>query len=149
VIVIGAVFLVLAALAAVAAVVMGRDVTVHLHGFGVDVTTDVLWVFCAGAVAMLLLVIALSAFRRAARKRRNQRRELKALRAEEAAAAETRAAQGGREVDASSDGSPSGSAAAPSHAVDVRETEGAHAYRRDGDDPGPERRYVPGEERVN
>jgi hypothetical protein len=136
VIVIGAVFLVLAALAAVAAVVMGRDVEVHLHGFGVDVTTDVLWVFCAGAVAMLLLVIALSAFRRAARRRRNQRRELKALRAEEAAAAEARAAQGGRD------------AAAAADPVDVREPDGAHAYRGDADDPGPERRYVPGEEKV-
>jgi membrane protein implicated in regulation of membrane protease activity len=131
VIVIGAVFLVLAALGAVAAVVMGRDVQVHLSGFGVDVTTDVLWVFCAGALAMLLLVIALSAFRRAVRRRRNQRRELKQLRAEEAAAAEARAAQGGG-------------------AVDVREPDAAHAnHRSDVDDPGPERRYVPGEERVN
>jgi type II secretory pathway pseudopilin PulG len=110
---------------------MGRDVQVHLSGFGVDVTTDVLWVFCAGALAMLLLVIALSAFRRAVRRRRNQRRELKQLRAEEAAAAEARAAQGGG-------------------AVDVREPDAAHAnHRSDVDDPGPERRYVPGEERVN
>jgi hypothetical protein len=124
VIVIGVVFLVLAALGAVAAVDAGRDVDVHLDIFGTHVTVSVLWVFCAGALAMLLLLISLSAFRRAARRRRRQRRELKQLRAEETAAAENRAAH--RE-----------------DPVDVRDDHpGADI------DPEAERRYIPGEERV-
>jgi membrane protein implicated in regulation of membrane protease activity len=125
VIVIGVVFLVLAALGAVAAVDAGRDVDVHLNLFGTNVTVSVLWVFCAGALAMLLLMISLSAFRRAARRRRRQRRELKQLRNEEAAAAENKAAH--RE-----------------DPVDVRDGRGAG----DIDDPEAERRYIPGEERV-
>jgi flagellar biosynthesis/type III secretory pathway M-ring protein FliF/YscJ len=130
VIVIGAVFLVLAALGVAAAVVTGRDVNVHLDGFGVNSTVSVLWVFCAGALAMLFLLIALAAFRRAARRRRAQRRELKQLRSEEsaaAAAAETRAAH--RE-----------------DPVDLRDGEAVDDSRT-LDDPGPERRYVPGETR--
>lgn len=86
-IVIGAVFLVLAALAAVVAVDTARDVNVHLSGFGVDATTTALWVFCAGAGTMLVLLLALAAFRRAARKSRARRRELRQLRSDEAAAA--------------------------------------------------------------
>ncbi len=153
-IVIGAVFLVLAALGVIAAVVMGRDVQVSLDGFGVNVTTDVLWVFCAGALAMLLLLIALSAFRRAGRRRRAQRRELKQLRAEEALAAENRA-QPRPEVRAEHRADP----------VDVRDTTdttdmtdtthttdatvgrtSAEGARVPTDDPGPERRYIPGDE---
>jgi hypothetical protein len=138
VIVIGAVLLVLAALAVIAAVVTGRDVNVHLSGFGVDSTTTVLWVFCAGAATMLFLALAWSSFRRAARRARMRRRELKQLRAEEAAAADNRAAH--REVDDGRD-------------VDVRDPQ---AY---GDDPDPspahvgtvddghERRYVAGDDR--
>ncbi len=95
-IVIGLILLVLAALAAVAAVHTGQNVRVHLDGYGVHTTTSVLWVFCAGAVAMLLLVLALAAFARAARRRRIRRRELKAQRADEAAAEENRAAGGAR-----------------------------------------------------
>ena len=161
-IVIGAVLLVLAALAAIAAVVTGRNVQVHLNGFGVDSTTNVLWVFCAGAVAMLLLVLALAAFRRGARRRRAKRRELEARRAEELAAAEARGAAGGQVAPTDSPAAAGSSRSADStttvdsppavdssRAVDVREPEGAHAYRGEGDDPGPERRYVPGEERVN
>ena len=128
-IVIGVVFLVLCALGVGAAVDAGRDVNVHLDSFGVSATVSVLWVFCAGALAMLLLLISLSAFRRAARRRRNQRRELKALRAEEAAAAESRAAH--RE-----------------DPVDVRDRPVDGGTDASTDDPGPERRYVPGEERV-
>lgn len=85
-IVIGVVFLVLAALAVIGAVVTGRDVNVHLSGFGVDSTTTVLWVFCAGAATMLFLALSWSSFRRAARRARMRRRELKQLRAEEAEA---------------------------------------------------------------
>ena len=121
-IVIGVVFLVLAALGVAAAIVTGRDVNVHLDGFGVNSTVSVLAVFCAGALAMLLLLIALSMFRRAARRRRAQRRELKQLRAEETAAAESRALH--RE-----------------DPVDLRDSD-------DVDEPGPERRYVPGDDRV-
>jgi flagellar biosynthesis/type III secretory pathway M-ring protein FliF/YscJ len=139
VIVIGAVFLVLAALAVVAAVVTGRDVRVTLDGFGVHSTTSVLWVFCAGAIAMLLLLLALSAFRRAARRRRNQRRELRQLRAEEALAAENRAAEDRDKGDHRAEST-----------VDVRNSD-ADETRAFGDaraqDPGPERRYVPGDER--
>lgn len=123
-IVIGVVFLVLAALGVAAAVDAGRDVNVHLDSLGMNTTVSVLWVFCAGAVAMLLLLISLSAFRRAARRRRRQRRELKQLRAEEAAAADNRAAH--RE-----------------EPVDVRDGRGAADI-----DPEAERRYIPGEERV-
>jgi uncharacterized protein HemY len=122
VIVIGVVFLVLAALGVAAAIVTGRDVNVHLDGFGVNSTVSVLAVFCAGALAMLLLLIALSMFRRAARRRRAQRRELKQLRAEETAAADSRALH--RE-----------------DPVDLRDSDAV-------DEPGPERRYVPGDDRV-
>jgi hypothetical protein len=128
-IVIGVVFLVLAALGVGAAVEAGRDVNVHLDSFGVSATVSVLWVFCAGALAMLLLLISLSAFRRAARRRRQQRRELKQLRAEEAAAADNRAAH--RE-----------------DPVDVRDRPIDGSDLAAADDPGPERRYVPGDERV-
>jgi hypothetical protein len=86
VIVIGAVALVLAALGVVGAVDMGRNVNVTLDGFGVHITTSVLWVFAAGAVAMLLLLISLSALRRGMRKRRAKRRELKQLRRDGAGA---------------------------------------------------------------
>jgi hypothetical protein len=123
VIIIGVVFLVLAALGVAAAIVTGRDVNVHLDGFGVNSTVSVLWVFCAGALAMLLLLIALSAFRRAARRRRAQRRELKQLRAEESAAAESRALH--RE-----------------DPVDLRDSDAV-------DEVGSERRYVPGDDRVS
>ena len=136
---------------------MGRDVQVHLSGFGVDVTTDVLWVFCAGAVAMLLLVIALSAFRSAARdggansaassKRSGPRKPPQPRPGPRRAARPSRRrARARRPAQAST---PSSGPANTSGAVDVREPEGAHAYRGDVDDPGPERRYVPGEERVN
>ena len=81
-IVIGAVLLVLAALAAPQPSGPGATCKSTSTGFGVDSTTNVLWVFCAGAVAMLLLVLALAAFRRGARRRRAKRRELEARRAE-------------------------------------------------------------------
>jgi uncharacterized membrane protein len=138
VIVIGVVLLVLAAIGIAAAISMGRDMNVHIDGWGIHVDTTVLWVFVAGAVAMLLLLMALGAFRRAARRRMRQRRELKQLRAEEALAAEerTRNEERARTEDRSGD------------AVDVRDPEGVHAYRGEADDPGPERRYVPGDERV-
>ena len=128
-IVIGAVFLVLAVLGAVAAVVTGRDVDVRLDGFGVTSTTTVLWVFCAGALAMLFLVLALSSFRRAARRRRAQRRELKQLRAEESAAAETRAAH-------------------RDEPLDVRDSVDGRAETQTVPvDDGRERRYVAGDDR--
>ena len=137
-IVIGAVFLVLAALAAVAAVVTARDVSVHLSGFGVDATTTVLGVFCAGAVAMLLLVLSLAAFRRAARKSRARRRELKQLRSDEATAPETRDDAMDRDsihrdgdVNLRNERVPAGDA-------------GAHVAHVDD---GRERRYVAGDER--
>jgi type VI protein secretion system component VasK len=136
VIVIGAILLVLAVLAVIAAVVTGRDVNVHLDGFGVHSTTTVLWVFCAGAVTMLLLALSWSAFRHAARRARMRRRELKQLRAEEAAAADNRAAH--REVEDGRD-------------LDVRDSAdgttastGAHAGSVDD---GHERRYVAGDDR--
>jgi uncharacterized membrane protein len=100
VIVIGAVALVLAALGVIGAVDMGRGVNVTLDGFGVHTTTTVLWVFVAGAVAMLLLVISLAALRRGMRKRRAKRRELKQLRR---------------------DGAGAHSAEAPHDSVDLRE----------------------------
>ncbi len=142
-IVIGVVLLVLAALAAVAAVHSGQHVQVHLNGYGQHLTTSVLWVFCAGAVAMLLLVLALALFARSARRGRMRRRELKAQRAEEAAA-QSRQAEA-RQAEARVAETP---ANAP---LDVRDQEpapaahAAHAYG-DADDPGPERRYVPGED---
>src|SRR6185437_728690 len=152
--VIGVVLLVLAVLGAIAAVDVGRDVRVTLDGFGVHSTTSVLWVFCAGALAMLLLLLALAAFRRAGRRRRIRRREEKQLRADEAAAAEAREAElraeGAREAEArAAQGSTTQTAGTETAPVDVRDAEGAHAYRSNPDDPGPERRYVPGEERVN
>jgi type VI protein secretion system component VasK len=135
VIVIGAILLVLAVLAVIAAVVTGRDVNVHLNGFGVHSTTTVLWVFCAGAVTMLLLALSWSAFRYAARRARMRRRELKQLKADEAAAADNRAAY--RDDDA--------------RGVDIRDTAdgstastGAHASSVDD---GHERRYVAGDDR--
>lgn len=141
-IVVGAVFLVLAALAVMAAVATGRDANVHLSGLGVDSTTTVLWIFCAGAATMLFLALAFGAFRRAARQARMRKRELKQLRAEESAAADSRAAH--READDSlSSGSGRG--------VDVRD--GPHH----DDEPSPatvgtvddgrERRYVAGDDR--
>ncbi len=159
-IVIGLILLVLAALAAVAAVHTGQNVRVHLDGYGVHTTTSVLWVFCAGAVAMLLLVLALAAFARAARRRRIRRRELKAQRAEEAAAEENRAAENrtaearaaeARAGEAQAAEAPPASVGATrvDQAVDVRQADAAqpaHAYS-EVDDPGPERRYVPGDER--
>jgi uncharacterized membrane protein len=154
VILIGLVLLVLVALAAVAAVHTGQNVRVHLDGYGVHTTTSVLWVFCAGAVAMLLLVLALAAFARAARRRRLRRRELKAQRAEEAAAEESRAADARAAQDRAPEPHQTEAAAvAPTpvdraQPVDVREGEpgpAAHAYQ--AEDPGPERRYVPGDER--
>jgi type VI protein secretion system component VasK len=137
VIVIGAVLLVLAVLAVIAAVDTGRDVNVHLNGFGVDSTTTVLWVFCAGAVTMLLLALSWSAFRWAARRARMRRRELKQLKADEAAAADNRAAH--RDADDGRD-------------VDVRDR---HGYDDDVVTPaqagtvddGHERRYVAGDDR--
>jgi uncharacterized membrane protein len=136
VIVIGAVFLVLAVLGAIAAVVTGRDVDVRLDGFGVNSTTSVLWVFCAGALAMLFLLIALAAFRRAARKRRAQRRELKQLRAEESAAAENRYAEGKASHRDES-------------ALDVRDSDpdGRADTQTVPVDDGRERRYVAGDDR--
>jgi uncharacterized membrane protein len=140
-ILIGLVLLVVVALAAVAAVHTGQDVRVHVDGYGQHVTTSVLWVFVAGAVAMLLLVLALAAFARAARRRRMRRRELKAQRADEAAAEEQRAADAraadARHAEARETEAPGAPVAA---------TSAAHAYQAD-DDPGPERRYVPGDER--
>ncbi len=135
-IVIGVVLLVLAALAVIAAVVTARDVNVHLSGFGVDSTTTALWVFCAGAVTMLLLALALSAFRRAARRARMRRRELKQRRAEDAAAADNRAAH--RELD-------------DERGVDVRDRQdaddGASPAAVGSVDDGHERRYVAGDDR--
>jgi ABC-type nickel/cobalt efflux system permease component RcnA len=136
VIVIGAILLVLAALGVIAAVVTGGDVNVHLSGFGVDSTTTVLWVFCAGALTMLFLALAWSSFRRAARRARMHRRELKQLRAEEATAADNRASH--REVDDGRD-------------LDVRDRhehadEPSPAHVGTVDD-GHERRYVAGEDR--
>jgi uncharacterized membrane protein len=153
VILIGLVLLVLVALAAVAAVHTGQNVRVHLDGYGVHTTTSVLWVFCAGAVAMLLLVLALAAFARAARRRRLRRRELKAQRAEEAAAEENRAADARAAQDRAPEPHQTEAPGAPTpvgraQPVDVREGEpspAAHAYH--AEDPGPERRYVPGDER--
>ena len=125
-IVLGAIFLVLAALATVAAVDTARDVNVHLNGFGVDSTTTALWVFCAGAVTMLLLLLALAAFRRAARKSRARRRELKQLRSDETATArdvDVRDSEGGHRAEE-----------VPAHA-------GPSTYVAGADD-GRERRYV-------
>jgi type VI protein secretion system component VasK len=134
VIVIGAVLLVLAVLAVIAAVVTGQDAKVHLDGFGVNSTTTALWVFCAGALTMLLLALAWSAFRWAARRARERRRELKQLRADEAAAADNRAAH--REVDDGRD-------------MDVRdEVRDTPTGARAGSvDDGHERRYVAGDDR--
>jgi hypothetical protein len=126
VIVLGAIFLVLAALATVAAVDTARDVNVHLNGFGVDATTTALWVFCAGAATMLLLLLALAAFRRAARKSRARRRELKQLRSEDAATA--------RDVDLRDSEGEHRAEDVPAHA-------GPGAYVAGADD-GRERRYV-------
>jgi len=123
--VIGVVFLVLAALAVAAAISTGRDVNVQLDGYGVSATTSVLWIFCAGAIAMLCLVIALSAFRRAGRRRRARRRELKQLRAEESETAAIRAAH-------------------RDDAVDVRDDQPTAMVS----EPGPERRYVPDDDRA-
>jgi len=129
VIVIGAVFLVLAALAAVAAVDTTRNVDVHLSGFGVDATTTALWVFCAGAATMLALVIALAAFRRAARRSRERRRELRQLRETDT----------GRDADVGLH-----------RDVDVRDGDaagdGRTAHVVPADD-GRERRYVAGDDR--
>jgi uncharacterized membrane protein len=126
-IVIAAVAIVLAAIAAVAAVVMGRDATVHLSGFGLHVTTTVLWVFVAGAVAMLLLMIGLAALRRGMRRQRAKRRELRELRREQA---QTSAAD-----------SRTGTHAADDPVVDVRDP----ARAAPDEDPSTERRYVPGD----
>lgn len=132
-IVIGAVFLVLAALAAVAAVDTARNVDVHLSGFGVDATTTALWVFCAGAATMLALLIALAAFRRAARKSRERRRELKALRESDVDRDAARDVDAGQHRD-----------------VDVRDDDmvgdGRTAHVVPADD-GRERRYVAGDDR--
>jgi hypothetical protein len=141
VIVIGAILLVLATLGVIAAVVTGRDVKVHLSGFGVDSTVTVLWVFCAGALTMLCLALAWSSFRRAARRARMRRRELKQLRAEEATAAENRASH--REVDDGRD--------LDGQDLDVRDRhehvgEPTPAHVGTVDD-GHERRYVAGEDR--
>ena len=121
-IVIGAVALVLAALGVIGAVDMGRNVNVTLDGFGLHITTSVLWVFASGAVAMLLLMIALGALRRGMRKRRAKRRELKQLRRDGAAAHSMDAGPG---------------AVHEPGTLDLRE-----------DDPSSERRYTPGDERV-
>jgi uncharacterized membrane protein len=148
VIVIGVVFLVLAALAAVAAVQTGRNVNVHLDGFGVHATTTALWVFCAGAVAMLLLLIALAAFRRAARKARARRRELKQQRAEDALATENYRAQTRAEVkdEVRAEVKEEAKAEHRAEPLDVRDSSPVPANDIPGDDPGFERRYIPGDE---
>ncbi len=76
----GIICLLLAAALVVGVLLTGTSQEVVFNSAVGDVTTNPLWVFVAGAVAMLLVLLGLSFFGRGTRRRVARRKEMKRLR---------------------------------------------------------------------
>lgn len=76
----GILFLILAAVLVVAVIWTGTSQEIVFHSFAGDWHTHPVWVFVAGAVAMLLVALGLSCFGRGTKSRVARRREMNRLR---------------------------------------------------------------------
>ena len=79
-IVLGLLLLILVAVVIVVAVVAG-DEDANLNLIGASIDTNVRWVFLAGAISLLLLVIGLDLLGKGLRRARKRRQEVKRLKA--------------------------------------------------------------------
>ena len=98
-IVLGLLLLIVVAVVVVVAVVAGNE-DANLNLVGATVDTNVRWVFLAGAISLLLLVIGLDLLGKGLRRERKRRKEVKRLKAAAGPAAQPQAAPHGAGGDA-------------------------------------------------
>ncbi|GMA86583.1 hypothetical protein GCM10025868_18330 [Angustibacter aerolatus] len=126
--------LVLAALAAVGAALVGFDDRLELDTFAGTIVTNPFWVFVTGAATMLVAAVGWSLLRRGARRQVARRREMKRLRrVEEQVAVSGRRGPGRGDEPGDRDGArhDGGGTAAGTDAADTDAADTGSAGRRE------------------